>query len=69
MSTKSKITISGAPEGFDAELILQELDKSGQPVCHVARDDKRMVAMQDALRIFFTRPSCHRLSGLGLPAL
>ena len=52
MSTKSKITISGAPEGFDAQLILQELDKSGQPVCHVARDDKRMVAMQDALRFF-----------------
>ena len=52
MSTQSKITISGAPEGFDAQLILQELDKSGTAVCHIARDDKRLVAMQDALRFF-----------------
>jgi transcription-repair coupling factor (superfamily II helicase) len=52
MSTQSKITISGAPEGFDAQLILQELGKSNTPVCHIARDDKRLVAMQDALRFF-----------------
>ncbi len=45
------ITVSGAPEGFDAQLILQELAK-GQPVCHVARDDKRLAAMQAALRFF-----------------
>ena len=52
MNMHSKFTISGAPEGFDAQLILQEMDKSGTPVCHIARDDKRMVAMQDALRFF-----------------
>lgn len=68
MSSQSKITISGAPEGFDAQLIIQELDKSGQPVCHVARDDKRMVAMQDALR--FLRQICLSLfSGVGLLAV
>lgn len=51
MSSTKHITISGAPEGFDAQLILRELEK-GAPVTHVARDDKRMVAMQDALRFF-----------------
>ncbi|MGH1579033.1 transcription-repair coupling factor [Planktotalea sp.] len=52
MNTKSHITVSGAPEGFDAQLILREIEKHGSPVCHIARDDKRMVAMQDALRFF-----------------
>ncbi|MEP3346128.1 MAG: transcription-repair coupling factor [Litoreibacter sp.] len=44
------ITISGAPEGFDAKLLLKELDRG--PVIHVARDDKRMVAMRTALSFF-----------------
>ena len=52
MKPQSHITVSGAPEGFDARLILQELEKSGAPVCHVARDDKRMAAMAAALRFF-----------------
>lgn len=52
MAETGKITVGGAPEGFDARLILQESDKSGGPVVHVARDDKRMVAMQAALRFF-----------------
>ena len=45
------VTISGAPEGFDARLILEEVER-GNAVVHVARDDKRLVAMQDALRFF-----------------
>ncbi|MFT6025487.1 MAG: transcription-repair coupling factor (superfamily II helicase) [Ascidiaceihabitans sp.] len=52
MSSQKHITVSGAPEGFDAQLILSELDKSGVPVCHVARDDKRMAATVEALRFF-----------------
>ena len=52
MAEQFKFTVGGAPEGFDARLILQESDKSGGPVIHVARDDKRMVAMQAALRFF-----------------
>ncbi|WP_390914600.1 transcription-repair coupling factor [Pseudosulfitobacter sp. SM2401] len=52
MSSQKHITVSGAPEGFDAQLILSELDKGGVPVCHVARDDKRMAAMVEALRFF-----------------
>ena len=52
MKPASHMTVSGAPEGFDAQLILRELEASDGPVCHIARDDKRLVAMQDALRFF-----------------
>ncbi|MEM9787251.1 MAG: hypothetical protein AAF801_12170, partial [Pseudomonadota bacterium] len=51
MSASHHITVSGAPEGYDAQLILRELDR-GKPVVHVARDDKRLAAMQAALRFF-----------------
>ncbi|MEQ6203880.1 transcription-repair coupling factor [Sulfitobacter sp. HNIBRBA2951] len=52
MTTPDHITLSGAPEGFDAKLLLDEVAKSGGPVLHVARDDKRMAAMAEALRFF-----------------
>ena len=52
MKPANHITLSGAPEGFDAQLLLQEAAKSGAPLIHVARDDKRMTAMRDALRFF-----------------
>ncbi len=52
MSSQSHVTVSGAPEGFDAQLILKELAERGRPVMHVARDDKRLAAMQAALRFF-----------------
>lgn len=48
----SHITVSGAPEGFDARLILAEIARTGRPVAHVARDDKRLAAMQAALAFF-----------------
>ena len=51
MSDPRKITVSGAPEGFDATLVLSELEKAGR-VAHVARDDKRLRAMADALAFF-----------------
>ena len=51
-SPPTSVTVSGAPEGFDARLILAEITKSGQPVVHIARDDKRLAAMQAALRFF-----------------
>ena len=51
MSERTHITVAGAPEGFDAKLILTELAK-GQPVCHIARDDKRLAAVQSALAFF-----------------
>ncbi len=46
------VTISGAPEGFDARLLLDEQARTGRPVLHVARDDKRLAAMRDAIRFF-----------------
>ncbi|APE43333.1 transcription-repair coupling factor [Sulfitobacter alexandrii] len=48
MTEQTKITLSGVPEGFDARAVLNEVAK-GAPVLHVARDDKRMAAMQAAL--------------------
>ena len=51
MSRQNKITLSGVPEGFDARAILDEVAKGG-PVLHVARDDKRMAAIQGALAFF-----------------
>ena len=46
------LTVGGAPEGFDAQLVLAEAERSGGPVLHVARDDKRLAAMQAALAFF-----------------
>ncbi|MDQ2088665.1 transcription-repair coupling factor [Marimonas arenosa] len=51
MATAGHITLGGAPEGFDARLVLDEVAKAGA-VVHVARDDKRMAAMEAALRFF-----------------
>ena len=45
-----RVTVGGAPEGFDARLVLREAEAG--PVCHVARDDKRMEAMRAALAFF-----------------
>ena len=44
------IILGGAPEGFDARLVARELAK-GQPVIHIARDDKRADAMRAALAV------------------
>ncbi|WP_421704103.1 transcription-repair coupling factor [Aliiroseovarius sp.] len=52
MAGPTHITLSGAPEGFDARLLLKELDRGTGPVIHVARDDKRLAAMQAALSFF-----------------
>ena len=49
MADPKHITIGGAPEGFDATLLVRELESSGAPVVHVARDDKRLAAMRAAL--------------------
>ena len=50
MTDPAHITVSGAPEGFDAQLVLREAERA--PVLHIARDDKRLAAMQAALRFF-----------------
>ncbi len=43
--------LSGAPEGYDAKLLAKELAR-GQPVIHIARDDRRLEAMRAALGFF-----------------
>ncbi|MBY6114386.1 transcription-repair coupling factor [Mameliella alba] len=50
--TQQRITMGGAPEGYDARLVLREVEKTGGPVIHIARDDKRLAAMRDALAFF-----------------
>ena len=52
MKSTPHITMGGAPEGFDASLILREVDRAAGPVIHVARDDKRLAAMQAALAFY-----------------
>ncbi|WP_116597102.1 transcription-repair coupling factor [Primorskyibacter marinus] len=50
--SRDHITMGGAPEGYDARLILQELERSAAPVIHIARDDKRLAQIRDALHFF-----------------
>ncbi|MEO1137916.1 MAG: transcription-repair coupling factor [Pseudomonadota bacterium] len=52
MGDPQRIRVGGAPEGYDARLLLDEVTRAGGPVIHVARDDKRMAAMAAALRFF-----------------
>ncbi|MDN5786988.1 MAG: transcription-repair coupling factor, partial [Pseudorhodobacter sp.] len=46
----TRIILGGAPEGFDATLLAKELAR-GAPVIHIARDDKRLDAMREALAV------------------
>ena len=48
----NEVKVCGTPEGYDAEIILNELIHQQNSVVHVARDDKRMRAMADALNFF-----------------
>ena len=50
--SSGKLILGGAPEGFDAQLVLNELSKTGPTIVHVARDDKRLAAMQAALAFY-----------------
>jgi transcription-repair coupling factor (superfamily II helicase) len=67
MNDTRPIILSGAPEGFDAALLLRELDASGGPVLHVARDARRLAAMEAALDFF--APDVPRLSFPGWDCL
>ena len=49
MSQTQRITVGGAPEGHDARLVLREMERAGGPVIHVARDDKRLLRLQQTL--------------------
>ncbi len=68
MQNPDRILLGGAPEGFDARLLARELAK-GQPVIHIARDDKRAEAMKLALAIMAPQGRGAGPAILGLPAL
>ena len=44
----TRILLGGAPEGYDAKLLAREAER-GEPVIHIARDDRRAEAMRAAL--------------------
>ena len=52
LTRSARITKGGAPEGFDAKLLLAEVEQTGGPVLHIARDDKRLAALREALAFF-----------------
>ena len=52
MVNTSQILVGGAPEGYDARLILKEIEDRSAPVCHVARDASRMAAIREALGLY-----------------
>ncbi len=48
-SDAGRVSVGGAPEGFDAVLLAEWVREAGGPVCHVARDAGRMAALRMAL--------------------
>lgn len=54
ISTKGRKRVGGVPEGADALILRELLDAAGsnQTVLHVARDDKRMAQLAEALQFF-----------------
>jgi transcription-repair coupling factor (superfamily II helicase) len=68
-NTPDPIRAGGAPEGFDATLVLRRRARGDGPVLHIARDDKRAEAMARALAFFDPSVPVLRFPGLGLPAL
>lgn len=46
------VRVGGAPEGYDARLLADIVARANGPVIHVARDDTRMAAMAESLRVF-----------------
>jgi len=64
MNDTRRILLGGAPEGYDASLIVREIEaRGGAPLIHVARDDRRAEALRAALA--FMAPG---LPVLGFPA-
>lgn len=47
-----KTIISGAPEGFDAQLMAELAAESGLTILHIARDDRRMATTREAMKFF-----------------
>ena len=48
------VAISGVPDGFDASILADLVERAGGPILHVVRDDARMVSLKASLA--FTAP-------------
>jgi transcription-repair coupling factor (superfamily II helicase) len=48
----SGLTVYGAPDGWDAALLVRRALEADGPIIHVARDDQRMARMAEALAFF-----------------
>ena len=48
----SAVTVYGAPEGWDAELLARRAAEHAGPLLHAARDDARMARLAEALAFF-----------------
>ncbi len=48
----SVLTISGAPEGWDAALLARRAGEHSGPILHATRDDARMARLAEALGLF-----------------
>ncbi|MGM0585403.1 MAG: transcription-repair coupling factor, partial [Pseudomonadota bacterium] len=46
------VLAGGAPEGLDAKLVADLVDRADGPVLHVARDDRRLAALAEALAFY-----------------
>ncbi|MEM6664330.1 MAG: transcription-repair coupling factor, partial [Pseudomonadota bacterium] len=46
------VAVGGAPEGWDAKLVADLVDRADGPVVHICRDDARAAAMAEALGVF-----------------
>lgn len=51
-NTQNIVNVGGAPEGYDAKLLVDLIKDRAGPVLHVARDDKRLDELQRAVRFF-----------------
>jgi len=49
---KLRLTVCGAPEGFDASLLADLVASTNAPVVHIARDDKRLEETRRGLQFF-----------------
>ncbi|MGF1551077.1 MAG: transcription-repair coupling factor [Paracoccaceae bacterium] len=47
-----RVTVGGAPEGYDAKLIADLAERAGGAVIHVARDDARAASLREALALW-----------------
>ena len=48
----NKINISGAPEGMDAQYLVQKVVSEDRPIVHIARNDTRALVLRKTINFF-----------------